>query len=307
MVRVRNPFFGTDGAGTLAETLVFQKAGRAHSVHLYSKPLQPGSAAQQNHQTLFGLLANRWHDVPDADRLYWSSLARQAGLSLYNAYLAYNLSRLNASVPSGLVAWWPCISPNDHTLLDLSTSGVHATWHGPAAHLTSSPYGVVPLFTPPQSYYVAGDLLLFEFPADFTVALAIHPAALSSQCFISKWTGVGSGSQWWLGILGGTIRAGVYTNDPSIVLFDSGIAPALDRWTSVAFTRQGSTGHLYIDGIDLSTKPCSPSVVGQNGAPLTIGDWNAAVGTWPYDGLLFDIRLYDRALSPAEVTTLAHQ
>ena len=78
---------------------------------------------------------------------------------------------------------------------------------------------------------------------------------------------------------------------------------ALNQWcyvTAVQFGQGGLPMHLYING----------ELVGSDVTPETISDANNFyVGRWNGDarlfkGLIDDVRIYDRALSAAEVQTL---
>jgi len=78
----------------------------------------------------------------------------------------------------------------------------------------------------------------------------------------------------------------------------------VDRWNHVAFTRQGATGTLYLDGepiasrddltIDMSdVGPTANNWLGRNGFPDPA-----------YDGLMDDVRVYTSTLGDAEIAAL---
>ena len=305
MVRLKGPLFGHDARGILAGILTYRRGGRAHSAYPYVKAKFPHTPAQIRHHALFSLLAARWGALPPPARTCWSDLARPHRLTNYNAYLSYHLTRLNSRVLDGLIGWWPNLCPIGDTLYDLSTSANPGTWFGPSDHWVDSPYGYASLYTPPNAYVQVGNLDIFKFTGDFTVAYHFQSVATANQVAVSKWTGLGSGSQWWIHVLSGKIRAGVYTPDPMVTIFQSNVPAGSGRWSHVALVRDGAVGHLYVDAVDTHTLPVGVGVCGQNAAPLTFGNFNGATGSWPYDGLLRDVRIYDRALSPGEVTSLS--
>jgi len=89
---------------------------------------------------------------------------------------------------------------------------------------------------------------------------------------------------------------------------DSGIranVPALqtNRWYHIAGTYDGDVARIYLDGILLGAKAIGPKQVG-NSRPLYCGYNN--VSGYPYylDGSLDELRLYNRALTPAEIRHL---
>ena len=81
----------------------------------------------------------------------------------------------------------------------------------------------------------------------------------------------------------------------------TGIAQlALDTWTHVAVTFDGTSLRLYVDGTLANTTAVSGAMGGSDG-PLRIGG-NAIWNEW-FDGLIDELRIYDRALSPTEIQT----
>jgi hypothetical protein len=73
-------------------------------------------------------------------------------------------------------------------------------------------------------------------------------------------------------------------------------------WVHLAATYDGDTIRLYVDG-ELEASADGPSSVGTNNDPLGIGA--GADGFRPLEGALDDARIYDRALSGAEIAALA--
>ncbi|MHC4676753.1 MAG: LamG domain-containing protein, partial [Planctomycetota bacterium] len=76
----------------------------------------------------------------------------------------------------------------------------------------------------------------------------------------------------------------------------------LNTWHHIAVTWDGTTAHLYIDGVDMAITYGTPE------NPLALA---AVIGAWsdnPSDenwfGTLDDVRLYDRALSAGEISQL---
>jgi len=79
----------------------------------------------------------------------------------------------------------------------------------------------------------------------------------------------------------------------------------IKTWFHVAATYDGTTAALYIDGVQVATKPLSLTI-GKDSNPLLIGAMQENQNTWSsMNGMLDEVRLYDRALSAAEVKLLA--
>ena len=74
-----------------------------------------------------------------------------------------------------------------------------------------------------------------------------------------------------------------------------------NQWNHVAFTRQGATGSLYLNGVKIATR---------NDLTLTMTDVGPTTNNWlgrngfpdpSFDGLMDDVRLYTSALSDADI------
>lgn len=76
---------------------------------------------------------------------------------------------------------------------------------------------------------------------------------------------------------------------------------ALNTWTHIACSWDGTTVRLYINGGTPITGAQTVSPYNNN-APLKIGTWGAVGSGDEFDGTIDEVRLYDRALSLAEIT-----
>ncbi|WP_345528097.1 LamG-like jellyroll fold domain-containing protein [Nocardioides endophyticus] len=77
-----------------------------------------------------------------------------------------------------------------------------------------------------------------------------------------------------------------------------------NQWNHVVFTREGTTGRLYLNGVEIASK---------NNFTLTMADVGATTNNWlgrngypdpSYDGLMDEVRLYKTALSADAVDAL---
>ena len=74
--------------------------------------------------------------------------------------------------------------------------------------------------------------------------------------------------------------------------------PAVGEWYHVAGTHDGTTMRLYVDGVEIGSRAVSGTVATGTGVQINSGNER-------FDGLLDDVRVYDRALSPCEIALLA--
>ena len=166
-------------------------------------------------------------------------------------------------------------------------------WHGPTVLALSAAHGVD-----------TGDLLAFPFallavavarrrsgrtaaPGRALPASAVVLGALLALAAVVASAGGGS-----------LVPAGGATLDGTIKQTVGAGAERVGRWTNVALTYDGALQRLYVNGRIVSTHAATGRIETPDN-PLWIG------GNHPYgehfDGLLDEIRVYDRALSPEEI------
>ncbi len=77
-----------------------------------------------------------------------------------------------------------------------------------------------------------------------------------------------------------------------------------NRWNHVAFTRQGTTGSLYLDGVKIASR--SDLTLTMTDVGPTTNNWLGRNG-YPdpsFDGLMDDVRLYTSTLSDADIAAM---
>ena len=77
----------------------------------------------------------------------------------------------------------------------------------------------------------------------------------------------------------------------------------LNKWTHIAFVYGSSFAQLYIDGTLVDEKESSPDFTRMNMMNLYIGKFSDS--WYPFNGLIDEIRIYNRALTSDEISTLA--
>jgi hypothetical protein len=85
---------------------------------------------------------------------------------------------------------------------------------------------------------------------------------------------------------------------------DSGRNPVAGQWQHLTATYDGSTARFYIDGTEVANRPVSVSIGSSN-------NWRiGAYGSSPsgfFDGLIDNVRIYNRALTPTQIQTDMNQ
>ena len=85
---------------------------------------------------------------------------------------------------------------------------------------------------------------------------------------------------------------------------DSGRNPIAGQWQHLTATYDGGTARFYIDGTEVANRPVSVSIGSSNN--WRIGAYGASPGGF-FDGLIDNVRIYNRALTPTEIQTDMNQ
>jgi hypothetical protein len=160
--------------------------------------------------------------------------------------------------------------------------------------------------------------LQFDGIDDYVDCGTFNPSAATGEIAVAVWARWNGSTGQWQGIIGkrntwaahdmmwqiecdrttGVVRAqreGIADiQDPSFVL-------KIGEWEHVAFTFDGSVGRLYRNGAAVASGPYSFG--GDPDAAVVLGACQANGGN-PFNGALDDVRVYDIALSPAEIAGL---
>ena len=158
-----------------------------------------------------------------------------------------------------------------------------------------------------KSFAIEGqEIAKFSYQDPFTLAAWIRPTA-GKGAIISRAEDYLEGSGYGLYLIDGKLRFHMTLRYTDISLrVESSEPVTLHQWQHVAVTydgyRKGSGVHMYVDGVERKTNilfdeltfPFGPS------QPVRIG----AGGGMRFSGAIDEARIYKRALSPDEVSTL---
>jgi uncharacterized protein len=210
----------------------------------------------------------------------------------------YNL----AFATTNPVVWYKFDETSGTTAADSSGNGKTATLTG-ATWAAGKINNAVSLSGSTQ--YVSMPTGIVSTLNDFTIATWVKLNAVSTWARIFD---IGTGAtvnMFLVPSAGSTIRFAITTGGSGSEQRINGTAALPSgTWKHVAVTLSGSTGTLYVDGVQVGTNTAmtlKPSSLGSTNLNY-IGKSQYAD---PYlNGLVDDFRIYDRALSAAEVSTL---
>jgi hypothetical protein len=153
-------------------------------------------------------------------------------------------------------------------------------------------------------------------PAQLTVAFwanwAVLPAPDSYQCPVGKIFNASTNDNSWQlcieGLAGGANQwLDISEQGPPADALYTPATIALGVWYHLAITYDGTTKTIYVDGAPLPTTTHPTTPIEYDDGDVTLGCDLLTNGTIdvPFHGALDDVRIYDRALSPAEILALS--
>ena len=237
-------------------------------------------------------------NVNDSDNRYWNGLLDD--VRIYNRALAASeIAELGDYLAVASSAHWKLDDGSGLTALD-SVGGHDGTLtNGPVWSIAGIRDGALE-FDGTDDYIEVPHADTLSFSSQLTISAWINntsPSSFDAFRILSKET-PGASDNYWLAMQGQSLWFGVGGN------FFSGSATLSDNtWHHVAavFDDTGNDVRLYVDGASAGQYPTGASLI-PNTSPLRIG------GNWEnkyWQGLLDDVRLYDEALSAADIAALA--
>jgi Tfp pilus assembly protein PilV len=209
-----------------------------------------------------------------------------------------------AAPDTGLVGYWPFDEGTGAVASDYSTSGIAG-----AGTLTTGPvwatgkYGGALYFNGTSSYVsVADSSALLPSSAITMAAWARREGPTNITVNDSILIAKGAGN--YLRICrGGGENSTLFSVMTPTQVYSTSTAncPAVGEWHHYAGTYNGSVINIYVDGVAVATTSDTGAIVDTAGN-LNIGRYDG--GSYNFNGAIDDVRIYNRALSRAEIATL---
>lgn len=224
---------------------------------------------------------------------------------------------LTDKMTNGLVGMWSFDGPDmnwaDTTSEAKDRSGNNNHGDVDGATAAAGKIGQALSFNGSSNYVTIGDVLDFNYNGQFSVSAWIKPNALpgndSYKCIVSKMDNEAPLSGWYFGLWNSLGQLGLYYDDNSgnqtmattNEIINTGI------WQHVVGVYNNETITIYLNGVPQSNSETATAATSSvnNNVPLCIGcDDNATDEI--FDGAIDEVRVYSRALSPAEIGDLYH-
>lgn len=222
---------------------------------------------------------------------------------LTSLVLVLNLVGMSAAqdITDGLVGWWKFDEGSGAVASDSSGNGNDGTLHGPVEWTTDGKVGGAMAFTGPYNYVLVPSASSLNPTSGITIAAWIKPSWTGNNRILQKST-EGSDDQYRLLKEGGN---NIRVHLPPAANFEvTGQLPPNGEWTHLAATYDGSAIKVYFNGVLVGETAFNQQLQTSDG-PLFIGTkWSQAPAGDEFNGVLDDVRIYNRGLSAAEIKIL---
>ncbi len=199
---------------------------------------------------------------------------------------------------AGLVGHWTLDgNPND-----LSGNGYDGVAEGGVTY-GEGVLGLAAEFNGSDALINCGDVPVSDTGA-ISIAFWVKPRNIAQDWagYVSKWTLDNAQRTFWLGqhATNGWLRFGIYPGGPTAeTAVDSGqVILANEEWTHIVCTYDGDIQKIYADGVEVVSSPERNAALVDRVGNLRFGI--VATANW-FNGLIDEVRIYDRALSEGEV------
>ncbi|MBI2404682.1 hypothetical protein HYV22_00705, partial [Candidatus Gottesmanbacteria bacterium] len=207
----------------------------------------------------------------------------------------------------GLVGYWKTDeatwSGTLNEVVDSSGNGVHGTAAGATggkAYPTGGKFGNGGFFDGVDDYVDVPGGTSITFGGDMTVSAWMKTSSSAERPILSNRTSGGTGSgRFYFGINGG--KAFLYHNSASPPNVSAVTSINNNAWHLLTYVRSGTTTNIYVDGVLDKTTTQTNYV---NGAKAIRIGHDVDNVTEYFPGSIDDVRIYNRALSPSEVSQL---
>jgi outer membrane protein assembly factor BamB len=278
--------------GTVGAAVNYQITASGSAPMTYSaSPLPPGLGVNTNSGAITG--------TPTTNGVTAVTIRAMNSYGTNSATLSITIN-LQAPGPSGLVGWWKLDESSGTTAADSSGNGNSGTLSGGTWQVSGGHIAGALHFNAFDSVN-CGATTSLNTPS-VTVAFWMKADSLGNMIPVDKLPTTGSvgyavklrdtGSIWFrVGAEGG----------PALDVYGANGIYASGTWVHVACTFDSATGNMrmYINGVVESHQPTFATSLNASSIAFRI-----ASITEPYSGSLDDVRVYDHALTAAEIVTV---
>ena len=226
-----------------------------------------------------------------------TAVARDAAGNRTSASLDVVVSN-TAQAPGGLVAAYGFNETSGVQVIDASSQNNTGTLSS-ATRSTIGKFGGALSFNGTSAWVTVPDAPSLELTTGMTLEAWVNPTTLTAwrTVILKETTG---GLAYSLYAANSASRAAGFVHIGSDIAVNGTTAMPLNTWTHLAVTYDGATLRMFVNGSEVSSVALTGAAVVSSGA-LRIGG-NSVWGEY-FKGLIDEVRVYNRALTAAEIQT----
>ncbi|UCF14460.1 MAG: hypothetical protein JSW59_13685 [Phycisphaerales bacterium] len=303
------PADGARYVGTEGTTLIWTGGmdSRLHSVYFGDNFDDVNDAAGAGLQTM----ASYNPGVLEPDKSYYWRVDEFDGLNTIKGDLwSFSTVPTLPVIDPSLLGWWKFDEGAGDTAVDWSGHGNHGTLIEAPQWVDGYDGGALDFEFANSNDGVA--VRAFDVAAGgITLGAWVKPESFSQNDgrIITKATGTGENDHFWMlstiASGGDYLRFRLKTDDGqnTTTLIAAGGALAVDEWTHAAATWDGASMVIYKDGVEVGREAKGGTAVATNpNLAIAIGNHlSGTTGNRAWDGLIDDVRVYNKALTVAEL------
>lgn len=306
MVKLSGPLFSTGAHGKLAKNLIYSRQKTGNIVRPFHMPDKTVSLKQWTQRHIIGLLTAHWQVMTDGEKAVWNVKGAAEIPTLPGFAKFIKDASADLYTHHGLCGYWSMNEETGNTAYDYSGQKNHGTLM--PTYPSNCPtridamrkeYGKALQFDGVNDYLSVGDKPILSFTNNiFTFEFWMKASSTPSLIGV-----LGKrGSPWEYGIF--TLTAGTMnfsawnTGGASVYSTSASYTPT---WTHFAWSANGTNAKLYKNSALVSTAAKSAYVMGNTDMPFLIGASGSASGIRFFNGLIDEVRVYNRALGAAEI------
>ncbi|MBC8470859.1 MAG: hypothetical protein H8D56_15410 [Planctomycetes bacterium] len=211
------------------------------------------------------------------------------------------VSAIDLDTDPALVGWWTFDEGTGNIAADSSGNGNDGTLNGPLEWTTEGKIGGAMAFTGPYNFVLVEDAPSLNMTQEITIAAWINPSWTGNNRILQKSSGGGDNQYRLIKEGGNNIRVHL---PPASNFEITGNIPPQGEWTHLAATYDHSMIRVYYDGVVVGETAFSGNLAVSNGQLFIGNKWAQAPAGDEFNGIMDDVRIYNRALTQSEIKRL---
>jgi hypothetical protein len=308
MAKVVGPLLSVEAHGQFGKSLIYGHRKSGNQVRDFYQPKKEISLKQWTRRHIVGLLTSQWQCKNDNERAVFNDLAKEKNLQMSGFNYFIHLAMDSLLTYHGLCGYWSMNEASGNQVLDYSGNGNHGILK--PTYPSNCPVRV------PAMIKQYGNALSFDGVNDYVGISPMPTVSDTGKATLSAWI-KRNGSQpaytrivskenqnlnqsefrFVTDFVGTSLAGNVWISNANRgtgnVAFDNNV------WNFFTLTYDGTTLKIYKNGV-LQTGAnlnYSGSISTPAGCDFLIGK----ISTTYFNGLIDDVRIYNRALSASEI------